>query len=68
MNLTDDQQSDFAQVSAAAGQIPETGQEYVLVPREHYEKDARGRRTESHAGPGGIDPVLDVYEHFRKRP
>jgi hypothetical protein len=45
---------------------PETGQEYVLVPAEQYEKlravvDGITRRA------GWDDPALDVYEQYRKK-
>ena len=45
---------------------PETGQEYVLVPAEQYQKfkaviDGISRRA------GWDDPALDVYEQYRKR-
>jgi hypothetical protein len=45
---------------------PETGQEFVLVPTEHFEKlqaivDGIARRA------GWDDPAMDVYEQFRKQ-
>jgi hypothetical protein len=55
----------------SAGQLgrwvdPDTGQEYVLVPAEQYEKlravvDGITRRA------GWDDPALDVFEQYRKR-
>jgi hypothetical protein len=46
---------------------PETGQEYVLVPAEQFQKfkavvDSATRRADWN------DPALDVYEQYRKRP
>jgi hypothetical protein len=45
---------------------PTSGQEFVLVPAEQYEKlraivDGMARRA------GWDDPALDEYEHFRRR-
>ena len=45
---------------------PETGQEYVLVPADQFQKlktvvDAVTRRAD------WDDPALDVYEQYRKR-
>jgi hypothetical protein len=46
---------------------PETGQEYVLVPTEHFRKlqaiiDGVTRRA------GWDDPAMDEYEQLRKKP
>lgn len=46
---------------------PDSGQEYVLIPVEHYQKlrmllDGITRRS------GWDDPALDIYEDLRKKP
>ncbi len=46
---------------------PESRQEYVLIPVEHYQKlrtllDGITRRS------GWDDPELDIYEDLRKKP
>jgi hypothetical protein len=46
---------------------PETGQEHVLVPAEHFQKlqaviDGVIRRA------SWVDPAMDVYEQLRKKP
>jgi hypothetical protein len=67
MNLTDDQRRDLDEGKLVRWTDPESGQEYVLVPREQFEKmrkviDGVTQRA------GWDDPQLDVYEQYRKRP
>jgi hypothetical protein len=66
MNLTDPPKSPPATGEFARWVDPETGQEYVLVPAEQFQKlrsvvDGIARRA------GWDDPALDDYERFRKR-
>jgi hypothetical protein len=65
MNLTDQQRSAARAGEWARWIDPESGQEYVLVPREHLEKmqAVLGGMTR-HAG--WDDPALDDYERYRK--
>ncbi|HJZ89666.1 MAG TPA: hypothetical protein VKE40_02265 [Gemmataceae bacterium] len=67
MELTEEQRHNLRDGKWARWTDPETGQEYVLVPREQYEKlraaiDGVTRRA------GWDDPALDEYEQYRKRP
>jgi hypothetical protein len=67
MNLTN-----LPKPPAAAGEFarwvdPDTGEEYVLVPAEQFQKlkavaDGVSRRAD------WDDPALDVYEQYRERP
>jgi hypothetical protein len=67
MNLTDDQRRDLDEGKLVRWTDPESGQEYVLVPRDQFEKmrkviDGVTQRA------GWDDPEFDVYEQYRKRP
>jgi len=44
---------------------PATGEEFVLIRREAYEKM---RRLMAPLNRGWDDPALDVYEQYRKKP
>jgi hypothetical protein len=65
MNLTDDQRRELREGAWTHWTDPDTGREYVVVPREHFERmqtalDGVARRA------GWDDPALDAYEQYRK--
>jgi hypothetical protein len=67
MNLIDQASPDLSSQEFTRWVDPNSGQEFVLVPAEQYEKlraiiDGMARRA------GWDDPALDEYEQYRKRP
>jgi hypothetical protein len=65
MNLADEERPKSRTDEFGRWTDPATGQEFVLVPAEHFQKlkaiiDGLTRRA------GWDDPALDVYELYRK--
>ena len=67
MNVTEQSKAQPASSEFAHWVDPDSGQEYVLIPLEHYQKmrtllDGITRRS------GWDDPALDIYDDLRKKP
>lgn len=65
MNRTDEHSAPSAPSEFPRWVDPETGQEYVLVPAEQFQKLKAVVDGVAHRA-GWDDPALDVYEQYRK--
>ena len=65
LELTDEQQRELGKVDPTRLRDPRTGESYVLVRADQYER-MRAILASATKRAGWDDPALDAYEQYRK--